>query len=225
MKTINHILYSFRRCPYAMRARMSLYISKQHCELREVVLRDKPSAMIKASQKATVPVLVLANGEVLEESLDIMLWALNKADPQGWLAPESGSQQEMLNLIAQCDDEFKHHLDRYKYATRYDGAVAEDHRDKAVSFLQVLEKRLTEALYLHGSKPALADYAIMPFVRQFSGVQREWFANMPLAHVRDWLEGLLDASPFKDVMKKYPQWHEGDVPLFFPPDAPVSLEG
>src|SRR4051812_31105758 len=124
------ILYSFRRCPYAMRARLAIAASGQRCELREVVLRDKPAEMLAASPKGTVPVLIDTDGRVLEESLDIMRWALGRSDPQAWLEPPSGSLEDMLELIARCDGDFKFHLDRYKYARRYQGADAGEHRQQ-----------------------------------------------------------------------------------------------
>ncbi|MFA7670035.1 MAG: glutathione S-transferase N-terminal domain-containing protein, partial [Burkholderiaceae bacterium] len=156
------ILYSFRRCPYAMRARLALAVSGTQCELREVVLRDKPAELLQASPKGTVPVLVLADGRILEQSLDIMLWALSRHDPQGWLAPEVGELEQMLALIGECDGGFKHDLDRYKYPDRYEGADAMSHRESAWQWLKMLDDRLAYSAYLFGERPALADAAIMP---------------------------------------------------------------
>lgn len=209
------ILYSFRRCPYAMRARMALYVSGQVCELREVVLRDKPAEMIELSPKATMPVLQLASGEVLEQSLDIMLWALRKCDPEHWFAPEDGSLDDMLALIEETDGDFKENLDRYKYAPRYEGADPEFHRCEAETFLNVLEGRLVDQAYLFGSKPALADYAIAPFIRQFANTDRIWFDAAPYPHLQKWLETFLTRAPFTAVMTKYPAWRPGDAQTLF----------
>ncbi len=206
------ILYSFRRCPYAMRARIIVYTSGVSVELREVVLRDKPAAMLEVSPKGTVPVLVLPDGTVMDESLDIMRWALAAADPLEWL---SGNADEMFGLVAQCDGDFKHHLDRYKYATRYDGAVSEEHRAEAEFFLKVLEHRLSNNSYLFGSQPTLADYAVVPFIRQFANTDKNWFDATPYEALRKWKTELLHRSPFVEVMQKYPQWQPGDTPLIF----------
>jgi glutathione S-transferase len=209
------ILYSFRRCPYAMRARMALYVSSQTCELREVLLRDKPLEMIEQSPKATVPVLQLASGEVLEQSLDIMLWSLKKNDPDGWLEPEIGTFEGMLDLINQCEDDFKGHLDRYKYANRYENTDPLHHRTEAETFLSKLEMRLADSAYLFGTKPRLADIAIAPFIRQFANTDRDWFDNARYPHLQKWLETFLSTEPFTGIMTKYPVWAAGnEVTLF-----------
>ncbi|MBV1900463.1 MAG: glutathione S-transferase [Kordiimonadaceae bacterium] len=210
------ILYSFRRCPYAMRARLALFVSGQQVRLREVVLRDKPAAMLEASEKATVPVLCLPSGQVIDESLDIMLWALGQADPKGWYQPQVGGLEEMMALIARCDTEFKPHLDRYKYANRYEDAQPEAHRAAATAFLVELEQQLAKFRFLFGKDATLADYAIMPFIRQFAGVDREWFTAAPFPRLQAWLAGLMAESPFSDVMEKYAQWREGDIDTLFP---------
>ena len=210
------VLYSFRRCPYAMRARLAIASAGQPCRLREVVLRDKPQAMLDASPKGTVPVLALSDGRVIDESLEIMLYALRGADPEGWLAPQEGSLDEMLALIAACDGPFKHHLDRYKYASRHEGAVAEDHRQAAMPFLQMLDERLAARSQLFGARIALADMAVMPFVRQFASTDRDWFANMPLAHLQRWLAGHVESARFKTVMPKFDQWQPGGEQPIFP---------
>lgn len=206
-------LYSFRRCPYAMRARLALAASGQSVSLREVVLRDKPPQMIEVSPKATVPVLVLGDGTVLEESLDVMNWALSEADPEGWL---DADRALMDNLVAQNDGPFKHHLDRYKYANRYDDAVAEDHRAEASKILSDLDTRLAENDWLCGPRASFADYAILPFVRQFANTDRDWFDEQDWPHLRGWLERFLASDRFKAVMKKYPQWSAGDPEPTFP---------
>ena len=168
MPTLLPILYSFRRCPYAMRARLALDVSAQACEVREIVLRDKPDEMLRASAKGTVPVLVDVDGTVIDESLDIMIWALRHNDPEGWLTPERENFAAMTSLILHFDEQFKRHLDRYKYPNRFADANAEVSRGQAVVSLLLLEARLQDADYLFGSRITLADMAIVPFVRQFS---------------------------------------------------------
>ncbi|WP_085900104.1 glutathione S-transferase [Kiloniella majae] len=211
------LLYSFRRCPYAMRARLGLQSSHQFCELREIVLRDKPSEMLEASPKGTVPVLVLSNGDVLEESLDIMLWALNQHDPENWLTPEIGTFDEMLVLIHRCESEFKGHLDRYKYAPRYEEDVDPiAHRTQAENFLGELDKLLAKNSFLFGGQRSLADMAIAPFIRQFANVDRAWFDQTDYPHLKSWLYEFLDSSRFKATLKKYPVWATGDPVTYFP---------
>ena len=209
------ILYSFRRCPYAIRARLALYFSGQTCELREVVLRNKPAEMIELSPKATVPVLLLETGDVLEQSLEIMLWALAENDPGGWLQPEIGTLTDMLALIEEADGPFKENLDRYKYAPRYENADPVIHRAQAEQFLRVLNQWLENCEYLFGGRLALADYAIAPFIRQFANTDRAWFDAAPYPHLQIWLEAFLSAKPFYQVMHKYPAWRAGDPPTFF----------
>lgn len=215
MHTPLPLLYSFRRCPYAMRARLALAVSDIQCELREVVLRDKPAALLAVSPKGTVPVLVLPD-QVLEHSLDIMLWALRHHDPEGWLQPAAGSLPDMLGLIAQCDGDFKHHLDRYKYPERYPGESAGAHREAGARFLEQLEARLADGLYLFGPHPSLADRAIAPFVRQFAHTDTAWFAGQPWPALQRWLRTFLDSALFARVMTKYPQWHSGAEAVRFP---------
>jgi len=221
------LLYSFRRCPYAMRARLALAVSGCRCELREVVLRDKPAAMLQASPKGTVPVLVLreeGTPSVIDQSLDIMLWALSRHDPQQWLVPPQGSLQDMLDLLAQCDGPFKSSLDRYKYPDRHAGPVqaAEDialfaarHRDLAAQWLAGLESRLARG-WLFGARPTLADMGILPFVRQFAHVNDAWFAGMPWPAVRKWLNNWEDSELFAAIMPKFPAWREGAPAVVFP---------
>ena len=215
MTTPVPILYSFRRCPYAMRARMAIKVSGQQVVLREVVLRDKPAAMLEVSLKATVPVLVLTDGSVIDESFDIMRWALAQQDPESWLAPEVGALDEMLTLVQSCDTDFKPHLDRYKYENRYEGVSALEHRAEAESFLAVLDARLEIAEYLFGGRAALADFAVAPFIRQFANVDKDWFGETSYKYLQRWLAAFLVSPAFTCVMHKYPQWHVGDTPQFF----------
>ncbi|MDG4719429.1 glutathione S-transferase [Thalassospira aquimaris] len=213
--TARPILYSFRRCPYAMRARLSLLAADMDVELREVVLRDKPQSMIDASPKATVPVLILPDGTVIDESLEIMVWALAENDPHDWLMPESGTLDDMLALISQNDGPFKYHLDRYKYFNRYEDTDPAEHRRDAEKILNRLDGRLAVGKYLFGSRPALADFAIAPFIRQFANTDLEAFDAMPFVHLQRWLNDFLQSSFFERAMMKYDQWHEGDSPIIF----------
>ena len=212
------VLYSFRRCPYAMRARLAIQAAGLECRLREVVLRDKPQEMLEVSPKGTVPVLILEDGRVVDESLDVMLHALEGNDPEGWLNPEDGTRDDMLDLIAACDGPFKHHLDRYKYASRYEeeGAVSEDHRKAGSAFLETLDARLATRDQLFGTRVSLADMAVMPFIRQFANTDRDWFDASPYPNLKEWLAAHLASPRFKSVMPKFEQWKTGDTEPVFP---------
>nr|WP_087573386.1 glutathione S-transferase [Sphingomonas sp. CDS-1] len=201
------ILYSFRRCPYAMRARMALLASGQPVELREVVLRDKPAQMLALSPKGTVPVLALPDGRVLDESLDIMRWVLARNDPEGWLA---GDDPE---LIAANDGPFKHHLDRYKYASRH-GADPLVHRAEAAAWLDKLEARLERNYQLCGDRRTMADVALFPFVRQFAATDPDWFSAQPFPRLQAWLAGHVASEVFTRAMIRVAAWREGDQPVF-----------
>ncbi len=208
------VLYSFRRCPYAIRARLALAVSGQPVELREVVLRDKPLALIDASPKATVPVLVLSEGAVLDESLDIMLWALRRNDPLGWLTPGLESPESMLALIALFDQQFKPQLDRYKYPGRYP-APTQNPRDAGVGYLEQLESRLAAHSCLFGHRASLADMAIAPFVRQFAQTDRTWFDARPWPGLSAWLAAFEDSALYAQVMQKFVPWVPGALPTRF----------
>ena len=209
------VLYSFRRCPYAMRARLALLASGQACELREVLLRDKPQVLIEASPKATVPVLVLPDGQVIDESLAIMLWALERHDPLAWLTPTHGDLAQMLALVAENDTQFKPLLDRYKYPQRHgqpDGVPA---RDAARPFIDGLQQRLAATPFLFGHQAALADMALAPFVRQFAAVAPDWFAAQPWPQVQAWLQAWQGSAWFERAMLRFPPWRPGDTPVWF----------
>jgi len=211
------VLYSFRRCPYAMRARMALAYSQVNVELREVVLREMPAAMLAYSPKATVPVLVFPDDAVLEESRDIMDWALSGNDPENWM-PAAGSEEYATakHLMDENDGSFKQHLDRYKYAERYPEHPLEYYREQGESFLKRLDDRLSRNTWLLGERISVADVAIFPFVRQFAHVDKPWFDRLPWSHLQQWLGALLQSDLFASVMQKYPQWQEGDAPTRFP---------
>ncbi len=187
------ILYSFRRCPYAMRARMALMVSGTTYAHREVVLRCKPAAMLAASPKGTVPVLVLVDGTVIDESIDIMHWALAQNDPQDWRAHADAE------LIALFDGAFKHHLDRYKYAARYDADPLAN-RAAGLVILADLDTRLADLNYLGGARPGFNDIATFPFVRQFAGVDAAWFAACAPQRVRKWLAILVASDLYERAM-------------------------
>lgn len=193
-----------------MRARMAVAVSGVHVELREVVLRDKPPEMLELSPKGTVPVLVLPDGGVLEQSLDIMRWALAQNDPKTWLAYDD------QNLILETDGPFKQALDRYKYPHRYDLIDGSAHRDAALAHLADLNGRLASAPYLGGAQPAFTDIAIFPFVRQFAATDAAWFATLPLPALQSWLTALVESDLFVAIMTRYPQWKAGDAPVHFP---------
>jgi glutathione S-transferase len=201
------ILYSFRRCPYAMRARMALLVSHTVCELREVKLSDKPAELIALSPKATVPVLVTTEGRVIDQSMDIMHWALAQNDPEDWLASVDDP------LIAANDGPFKFHLDRYKYPDRHQSDPIE-HRAAAFEILQILEDRLSVSDNLARPTRSLVDLAIMPFVRQFANTDRAFFDAAPLPNVQKWLAAHIASPLFETTMTTYPRW--------FGPDAPAS---
>lgn len=204
------VLYSFRRCPYAMRARLALAISGTACELREVKLSNKPDALLAASPKGTVPVLVPQDTQVIDESIDIMRWSLSRRDPEGWL------DRDDKDLIAANDGPFKHDLDRYKYPDRH-GSDSLAHRESALGFLGELNARIAANGQLVGAQRGLTDAAIFPFVRQFAAVDRDWFGALPMPHLRKWLSGHLESPLFKAIMVRHQPWAEGDAPVRFAP--------
>jgi len=206
------ILYSFRRCPYAMRARLALAVSGVGHELREVSLKSKPPELLTASPKGRVPVLVLPSGQVIDESLDIMRWALALNDPDGWL--NVGSLNDMLRMIAGNDGGFKHALDRYKYPNRYPlesggdaQAFALAQRLEAASWLAGLESRLHQG-WLCGAQASLADMATLPFVRQFAHTDTAWFAAQPWTQLQAWLARFEASALFESVMAKHQPWQQ-----------------
>lgn len=210
------VLYSFRRCPYAMRARLAIAVSGVAMELREIKLSAKPEALLEASPKGTVPVVVLPDERVLEQSLDVMHWALGLNDPEQWL------ERTDPGLISENDGAFKHALDRYKYPERH-GSDATAYRTAGLEFLEKLDARLARHGQLCGDRRGLADMAIMPFVRQFAAVDRAWFSETPLPHLHRWLTAHLEDSLFTAVMVRYAPWRKGDaVTLFCGPTAPTQ---
>lgn len=204
---MGNILYSFRRCPYAMRARMALCAAQIEYEHREIILRDKPASMLAASPKGTVPVFIKSGGEVIDESLDLMHWALSQNDPHNWM---SADKNQTADLISQNDGPFKHHLDRYKYPSRYGdagrGQTDSAQRDAACEIIAGYEDRLKTGRNLTGDAPTLADIAIFPFMRQFANTDRAWWDNAPYPQTRAWLERHLASPVFIAIMKKHALW-------------------
>lgn len=214
---MNPILYTFRRCPYAMRARLALAtcLDAHSLELREVVLKDKPQSMLDISPKGTVPVLQLDSSEVIEESLEIMQWAFeqNAVSNQAFLAAYDATQ--IHELIEENDGAFKWALDRYKYADRYEESE-QYYREKGEVFIQKLNDLLAQHSFLLSDQPSFVDLAIFPFIRQFAHVDRNWFFSSTYAHVIRWLEYWLESHLFNSIMKKYNKWEEGQEVIGFP---------
>ena len=203
------ILYSFRRCPYAIRARLAIYSAGIELELREVLLRDKAPKFLEVSKSKTVPCLQ-TNDLILDESLEIMIWALNINDPKNWLRETDKS----LELIATCDGPFKNALDRTKYPNRYPDESAVENRVLASNFLDFIENQLSPCLF--GKNFNLADIAILPFVRQFAHIDFDWFLSQPWPKTAGWLENFKTSEMFNSVMKKYSKWEENDPVTLFP---------
>ena len=206
-------LYSFRRCPYAMRARLGLLFAGLQVELREIVLKNKPAPMLAISPKGTVPVLELPDGRVIEESREILEWSLAQQDPAGLLGVDLSLA---AGLLDQNDGDFKHWLDHYKYANRHPEMSQLEYRQKGEEFLQVLEGLLTNQPYLLGDKISIADIGIMPFVRQFAHVDRQTFYALPYPKLQQWLQDWLEYPVFLQAMTKFEPWQEGDKVVVFP---------
>lgn len=205
-------LYSFRRCPYAMRARMALLLNGVTVEIREIVLKNKPQSMLDCSPKGTVPVLVLEDGTVIDESRDIMDFSLRNSNTTAFReasAPE-------ITLINTNDTVFKTHLDKYKYADRFPEFDQQDYRQQGEVFLQQLENMLNGQDFLFGDSVTYADIAIFPFIRQFAHVDKLWFDSAHYPNLKRWLDGFLQSRAFMNVMKKIPCWQSGDESTYFP---------
>ena len=198
-----------------MRARLAIAASGIGLELREVVLRDKPPEMLEASPKGTVPVLVLDDGTVLEESLDVIDWALSQNDPEGLRDFPAEVLDQMNAMIEESDGPFKAALDRYKYPNRYENIVREDQRERGAEFIRKLDDQLDGSTYLFGERLSVADVSLLPFVRQFAHVDRDWFWAQDWQNVIRWLEAFLESERFKSIMVKYPQWKSGEEGVRF----------
>ncbi|MCP3699774.1 MAG: glutathione S-transferase [Aliivibrio sp.] len=204
------ILYSFRRCPYAMRARLSIALSNKSVQLREIILKHKPEAMLFASPKGTVPVLIKKDNTVIDESIDIMRWALEDSE---LLLSTTAS---MYLLIEENDHVFKRWLDKYKYADRYPENTELYYREQGELFLEKLEQQLSTSRMLFNDEYSLADLAILPFIRQFAFVNIEWFNQSKYQHVKHWLTTFIDSELFRSIMKKYPTWLDSNQDVSFP---------
>lgn len=200
-----HILYSFRRCPYAIRARMALANSGVRYELRELVLKDKPQDMLNHSAKGTVPVLLTGSGLVIDESLDVMTWALKQNDPDNWLENSTTSD----GLIQQNDHSFKPLLDRYKYTDRHPELSEQQHRELTLPYIENLNNKLKGHQFLLADQICLADIALFPFIRQYALVNKDWFDQFPVPYLQQWLAYFLNSALFNQVMKKYKLYNHG----------------
>ncbi|MEP3524725.1 MAG: glutathione S-transferase [Hyphomicrobiales bacterium] len=209
------VLYSFRRCPYAMRGRMGVFASGIKVEYREIILRDKPDHMVAISPKATVPVLQLPDGRVIDESLDIMLWALDKNDPDDWLLNDD-LLAVMKAEIEEADSTFKRHLDHYKYPNKYPDQDAIENREAGLACLKVWDQRLSKQAHLFADQVRLADVALFPFVRQYANVDREWFDAAPIPNVQRWLAYHLTSDMFAAIMPKRKPWAPNHALTLFP---------
>lgn len=221
------ILYSLQNCPYAMRARLAILLAQQTIELRAIVMQNKPAEFLAISPKGTVPVLILENDEacnhktvgnkcVIDESLDVMLWALMRNDPENLLySQDADALPEMLQLIAQNDQQFIPRLEQYQCARRFHGNDEEDCRLQCEPFLLQLEHRLAEDKFLMGSTPSLLDYALLPFVRKYSRVNKQLFLQGPYAHLHSWLNYHLQSRLFSKAMHNYPLWLDNDEECIF----------
>ena len=221
------ILYSLRNCPYAMRARIAIFKSHQPVALRDVVLSDKPPEMILASAKATVPILVIsqtdnsiskehAKCQVIDESLDVMLWALNSADPNDLLHRDSPEVlTQMLAFITEFDVEFKRCLEAYKCAKRYHETNIDECRTACEHYIQMLELRLTAHKFLSSERESLLDIALLPFIRQFARIERQWYLQSPYPNLKAWLNNYLQSPMFTKVMAKYPLWLDSGEEVVF----------
>ncbi|WP_040728699.1 glutathione S-transferase [Thiomicrorhabdus sp. Kp2] len=221
------VLYSYRRCPYAMRTRMAIFLSGIQVEQREIVFWDKPKPMLDVSPKGTVPVLVLPDGTVIDESRDIMLWAFkhsaDKSTYQAWLFSKNSRQRQAVNdWIDRCDNEFKQHLDHYKYADRFPEYSQVYYRELGCEFLDAIESSLSlvepgnhsEGFALVGHQISMADIALFPFVRQFANVDKNWFSEADYPRLKSWLETFIESDFFKAVMKNRPVWQANHNPLW-----------
>jgi glutathione S-transferase len=214
------VLYSLRNCPYAMRARLAIYASGQQVQLRDLVLSNKPAEMLNLSPKGTVPVLVTASNQVIDDSLSIMLWAFSQTDPDDYLNKTvPNALADMLAVIAIFDNEFKGHLEKYRCSKRYHEPSLIEDRQQCERYLADLESRLCLHLYLMSDTPSLTDLALMPFIRQFARVERQWYLQSPYPKLRQWLNHYLQSRMFSKVMVQYPMWLDSKQQVIFGADV------
>ena len=210
------VLYSLRQCPYAMRARIGVLLANQSVVLRDIVMTNIPTEMLTASPKGTVPVLVLSDSSVIEESLNIMLWALKQNDPDNLLyRHERDALDNMLTLIQRCDNEFVDALKKYKAASRYHDTNIQPCRQQCEIFINDIEENLTKHHFIMGDSASLVDYAILPFIRQFSNVDKKWYKQAPYPKLQQWLENHYQNPIFAKAMTKYPQWLDSNEIVIF----------
>ncbi|MDC0110268.1 glutathione S-transferase N-terminal domain-containing protein [Alphaproteobacteria bacterium] len=208
------ILYSFRRCPYAMRARLAIKASGIIVEIREVELKNKPKEFLGVSPKATVPIVCISSKQIIEESLDIMEWALKINDPLKLLRYEKINRIEIHNILNKLENEFKQNLDRYKYSSKFDLPNPKLYRDKNLQTLNVFNKLLQNNKGICSSQLSLLDYAVFPFIRQFRNVNSVWFDSLELKFLQTWLYELIDSDEFSSIMKKYEIWNPNQKPIY-----------
>ncbi len=208
------ILYTFRRCPYAIRARFAIRSSKIAVEVREIKLQEKPSEFLKSSPKGTVPVLITKSGEVLEESLDIIKWALSINDPNKWLAKGKLENHEITKLLDDLENKFKPNLDKYKYRNRFFGVDQCLFRDKNLNFIEKLNSYLEKNKSLNCEHLTFLDYSIFPFIRQFRNVDQAWFDKLNFNYLNKWVNQIIDSKDFSSIMKKFKKWEPNDVPIY-----------
>lgn len=208
------VLYSFRRCPYCMRAHMALKYSGLKVELREVDLKDMPAETLQISPKATVPILLLSDGTIIDESWDIVKWAVTQNDSDNWLGQSSEHLLDAEILVESNDFSFKNDLDHYKYAERFPEHSEKYYRKKCEEFIEELEEMLAEKNYLLANHLSLADIAIFPFVRQFSLVNKNWFEHSPYVNVKPWLAKLINTELFQHVFQKHEIWQASKTGIY-----------
>lgn len=208
------ILYSFRRCPYAMRARLAIKASGIIVEIREVELKNKPKEFLGISPKATVPIVCISSKQIIEESLDIMEWALKINDPLKLLKYEKLNRIEIHNILNKLENEFKQNLDRYKYSSRFDLPSPKLYRDKNLQTLNEFNNLLQNNKGICSSHLSLLDYAVFPFIRQFRNVNSVWFDSLELKFLQTWLYELIDSDEFSSIMKKYEIWNPNQKPIY-----------
>ena len=208
------ILYTFRRCPYAMRARFAIRSSQIIVEVREIKLQEKPTEFLETSPKVTVPVLITNHGKILEESLDIMNWALSINDPHKWLCKGKLKNQEIINFLVNLETKFKTNLDKYKYPNKFHGVDKYAFRDKNLFFLKKLDFYLKENKHLNCEHLSLLDYVIFPFIRQFRNVDQEWFNKLNFIYLDKWINQIVDSEDFSSIMKKFKKWEPKDIPIY-----------
>ena len=192
---------------------MAIYTSQQKCEIREVLLKDKPPSMLGYSSKGTVPVLVLQSGNVIDESLDVIDWALDINDPYNW--KRSKDSKKTKELIEINDGDFKFHLDRYKYSKRYENEDPNFHKEKCLTFIKMINEELKDSKYIYDNEISYIDISLLPFIRQFRIADNEWFDELPYKNLKNWLSNFLDSSLLNSIMKKYDLWKEGDEVTIF----------